>query len=60
MINMVKKYLISSFCPQSRIQVIILKLYKVMHLAAKSENIKIILELFPMFPHLLFTYNCDG
>ena len=59
MINMDRKYLILKFCHQNKIQVSFL-LYEVMHLAAKSENIKIILELFPMFPHLLFTYNCDG
>lgn len=28
-----------------------------MHFAAKSENIKIILQLYSLNPYLLFTYN---
>lgn len=31
-----------------------------MHFAAKSENIKIILQLYPLNPYLLFTYNAEG
>lgn len=32
----------------------------IMHFAAKSENIRIILTLYPIHPLMLFTYNAEG